>query len=178
MLSQQIAETKEEYSAPHTALERAGRRALYPVLLQYAIAQYENKGLRLLSAPVRFREEGLIVFSSWDKAQGFLLSGAYQGEWHVRECSAGELVSLLLGLHKDSDWVLLNPLPAPLVPGETSTNLARRETFVNYLLGNENKSEIWEISEVCLASSVRGRASIPERRKPWKLRKSHPTFTA
>lgn len=139
MLSKQIAKTKKEYPPPHTALKRVGQRALYPVLLQYAIAQYENKGLRLLSVPVRFREEGLIVFSSWDKAQSFVLSGAYQGEWHVRECSAGELVSLLLGLHKDFDWVLLNPLPAPLVPGETSTNLARRETLVNYLLGNEAK---------------------------------------
>ncbi len=178
MLSQQTAETKEEYSAPHTALERAERPELHPVLLQYTIAQYENKGLKLLSVPERFSEEGLVVFSSWDTAQSFLLSGAYQGEWHVRECSAGELVSLLLGLHKDLDWVLLNPLPARLVPRETSTYLARRETFVNYLLGNENKSEIWEISEVCLASSVRGRASISERRKPWKLRKSHPTFMA
>ena len=137
-----MAEIKEEYSAPRTALEAAGRRELHPVLLQYVIAQYENKGLRLLSVPVRFREEGLIVFSSWDTAQSFLLSDAYQGEWHVRECSAGELVSLLLGLHKDLDWVLLNPFPAHLVPGETSTNLARRETFVDYLLGNESKSEI------------------------------------
>ena len=142
MLSQQTTETKEEYCAPHTALERTERHALHPVLLQYTIAQYENKGLKLLSVPVRFSEEGLVVFSSWDTAQSFLLSGAYQGEWHVRECSAGELVSLLLGLHKDLDWVLLNPLPARLVPGETSTSLARRETFVNYLLGNESKSEI------------------------------------
>ena len=135
MLSRQMAETNKEYSSHRTALDAAGRRALHPTLVQYAIAQYGNKGLRLLSVPLGFREEALLVFSSWEAAQSFLLSDASQGEWHVRECSAGELVSLLLGLYKDLGWVLLDPLPAHLVPGEIPTNLARRENFVNYLLG-------------------------------------------
>ena len=135
MLSRQMAETKKEYSSYHTALDASGRRALRPVLLQYAIAQYGNKGLRLLSVPLGFSEEALLVFSSWEAAQSFFLSDASQGEWHVRECSGGELVSLLLGLYKDLGWVLLDPLPAHLVPGEIPTNLASRENFVNYLLG-------------------------------------------
>ena len=135
MLSRQIAETKKEHRGHHTALDAAEQRGLRPVLSKYAIAQYENKGLRLLSVPLGFSEEALLVFSSWDAAQGFLLSDASQGDWHVRECSAGELVSLLLGLYKALDWVLLDPLPAHLVSGETPSNLARRENFVNYLLG-------------------------------------------
>ena len=135
MLSRQIAGAKKAYSSHHTTLDTPGWRAPQPVLSKYAIAQYENKGLRLLSVPLGFSEEALLVFSSWEAAQGFLLSDASQGDWHVRECSAGELVSLLLGLYKALELVLLDPLPAHLVSGETPSNLARRENFVNYLLG-------------------------------------------
>jgi hypothetical protein len=87
--------------------------ALRPVLLHYAIAQDGANGLKLLRVSSRFGEETLVMFSSWEAAQSFLLSDVFQGEWYARECSAGELTSLLLGPYKAIKWVLFDPSPEP-----------------------------------------------------------------
>jgi hypothetical protein len=52
----------------------------------------------------------------------------------ARECSAGELVSLLLGPYEGIEWVLLDPLPGSLTAGGAQTNLMSRQRFVDYLL--------------------------------------------
>lgn|SRR4051794_1427996 len=77
--------------------EVAGSRALRPVLLLYAIACNGGNRLRLLHVSLGFGQEALVVFSSWRAAQNFYLSEVFRGEWYTRECSAGELISLLLG---------------------------------------------------------------------------------
>jgi len=131
-----MAEAKKKDSEYHTVPDAAGRRALRPVLFKYAIAQDGANGLKLLRVSLRFGEEALVVFSSWKAAQSFFLSNVFQGEWYARECSAGELTSLLLGPYKAIKWVLFDPSPeGSLVERDTQANLMRRERFVDHLLG-------------------------------------------
>ena len=130
-----MEEDKKKSSGHYAAPDAAGRRTLRPRLLYYAIAQDGDNRLRLLHVPLEFGEEALVLFSSWEAAQGFFLSDVSREEWHARECSAGELASLLLGLYVDIDWVLLDPLPGCLTIGGTPTNLMRRKDFVDHLLG-------------------------------------------
>jgi hypothetical protein len=141
MLNRQTAETKKKDSGHHTAHDAAGRRTLRPVLLRYAIAQSGYKGLKLLHVPLSLDEEALVVFSSWETAQRYyvsrrhFLSEVFSGEWHVRACSAGEMVSLLLGPYEGLEWVLLDPQPGVrVVAGSTQANLMSRKWFADQLL--------------------------------------------
>jgi hypothetical protein len=122
----------------HSASSDAARRSgLCSVLLYYAIACHGDNGLKLLHVPLGFGEEALLLFSSWQLAQNFFLSDVFDGEWYVRECSAGELTSLLLGPYKGIDWVLLDPLAGYLKTGGAQANLTSRERFVEHLLGSQ-----------------------------------------
>ena len=136
MLSRQKAEAKKKYSEYHTVPKAARRRTLRPVLLHYALAQDGANGVKLLRVPLRFGEEALAVFPSWEAAQSFFVSDVFQGEWYARVCSAGELTSLLLGPYKDIKWVLFDPSSeGSLAEGGAQANLIGRKRFVNYLLG-------------------------------------------
>jgi hypothetical protein len=108
---------------------------LRPVLLHYAIARHGEDGLRLLHIPLGFDEEALVVFSSSKAAERYFLSNVFSGAWYTRECSGGELVSLLLGPYEGIEWVLVDPLSDCLSAGGTATNLMHRERFVDHLLG-------------------------------------------
>ncbi len=115
--------------------------ALGPVLLHYAIARHGDHSLRLLHVPLGFGEEALVVFSSREPAQRYyysrrhFLSEVFGEEWHARVCSAGELVSLLLGPYESLDWVLLDPQPGMrFAEGSTQADLASRERFMHQLL--------------------------------------------
>ena len=131
-----MAKTIEKVGGHGVAHGEIGRRpAGRPVLLQYVLAREGNKGPVLFSLPLRFDEEALVVFSSGRAAQSFALSNALGQEWRTRICSAGELVSWLLGPYMSIEWVLLDPLPGCLAAGDTPTNPTRWEDFVDYLLG-------------------------------------------
>jgi hypothetical protein len=125
--------TKKErgYVAPRDEVRRP---ALRPVLLHYAIASHGDHGLRLLHIPLGFDEEALVVFSSWEAAQRYFLSEVFSGEWYARECSGGELVSLLLGPYEGIEWVLLDSLPGGLAARDDQTSLISRQHFIDYLL--------------------------------------------
>src|SRR5215212_3886582 len=132
------------------ATDVVGSRVLRPVLLLYAIARHGDNRLRLLHVPLGFGQEALVVFSSWRAAQNFFLSEVLWGEWYTRVCSAGELISLLLGPYEGIEWVLFDPLPEGehlkgehlkgehlrgehLSAGTTQASLLSRESFVDYL---------------------------------------------
>jgi len=122
------------------ATDVVGSRVLRPVLLLYAIARHGDNRLRLLHVPLGFGQEALVVFSSWRAAQNFFLSEVLWGEWYTRVCSAGELISLLLGPYEGIEWVLFDPLPEGehlkgehLGAGTTQARLLSRESFVDYL---------------------------------------------
>jgi len=124
--------TKKEH-APRVAPDMARRRGLCSVLLHYAIARQGYNGLSLFHVPLGFDEEALVVFSSWQAVQRFFLSDVFSGEWYPRECSAGELISLLLGPYEGIEWVLLDPLAGGLTAGGAHTNLISQERFVDHL---------------------------------------------
>jgi hypothetical protein len=127
------------------ATDVVGSRVLRPVLLLYAIARHGDNRLRLLHVPLGFGQEALVVFSSWRAAQNFFLSEVLWGEWYTRVCSAGELISLLLGPYEGIEWMLFDPLPEGehlkgehlkgehLGAGTTQARLLSRESFVDYL---------------------------------------------
>jgi hypothetical protein len=76
----------------------------------------------------------LPVFSFEQLARRFLRSGNFGPEWYVRESYNGELISLLLGLCADIEWILPNPLPEPLAAQDALLNLMDRESFVYFLM--------------------------------------------
>ena len=115
---------------------RAGFSAERPVLLLYVIAWQEGTGPSLLHLPLGFGEVTLPVFSSWAAAQSFVPSSVSEGKCYVKECTAGELVSLLLGPYVGIEWVLLDPVSRRFSVENTSASLISRERFIDYLLGN------------------------------------------
>ncbi len=128
--------TQKKDHGHRAAPDKAGKHTLRPVLLHYAIARDGDSGIRLLHTPSESREEILVVFSSSEIAQDFFLSGVFPVDWHTRECSAGELVSLLLGPYRDIEWVLLDPSSGVRLTEEgNQANLMSREDFIGYLLG-------------------------------------------
>jgi hypothetical protein len=113
----------------------AGRSIRRPVLLRYVVARQGDNGPRLLHVPLGFDDEALVVFTSREAARDFVLSHALEGEWRVRESSAGELVSLLLGPYASIDWVLIDPFSGGHSAEDASENLIPWERFVDQLLG-------------------------------------------
>jgi hypothetical protein len=124
-----------------TAFGTARLRTLRPAPARYAIARHADNGPRLLHVPLGFGEEALVLFSSWEAARGYcssrrrFLSEVFSEEWHARECSTGELVSLLLGPYEGIEWVLLDP-PAGVrfVAEGAQADLMSRERFIHYLV--------------------------------------------
>ena len=139
----EATKTKED-GRPRAATDMTGSRTIRPVLLLYAIAHSGENRLRLLHVPLGFSQEALVVFSSWRAAQNFfLLSDVFRGEWYTRECSAGELISLLLGPYEGIEWVLFNPLPEEEhlnARTTTQANLLSRESFVDHLLDSPTRT--------------------------------------
>jgi len=136
-----VAKATEKDLVRRTEQHEATRPALEPVQLHYALASHGEHGLRLLHVPLGFGEEALVVFSSRETAERYYLSRRHflseivGEEWHARVCSAGELVSLLLGPYEGLDWVLLDPQPVMrFAEGSTQADLASRERFVQQLL--------------------------------------------
>lgn len=130
-MAEAIEEDRQHLAAP----EGAGYRPLRPVLLHYSIARHGATGLTLFRVPLEFGEEALAVFSSWESAQSFFLSDVFSEEWYTRECSAGELVSLLCGPYERVRWVLFDPPSGNhLEESDITTNLISSKRFVDYLL--------------------------------------------
>ena len=135
--------TKGINEAPgdRAARGEATPRALRPVLLRYVIARQEDKSLQILHVPLGFSEEALVMFSSREKAQEYylsrrrFLSEACDEEWYARTYSQCELVSLLLGTCKDTEWVLLDPKPGArfVAPDTQEADFMSRERFVDQL---------------------------------------------
>ena len=144
------------------AYNKVSSRARPLVLLHYMVARQQNVNLELFIVPLRFEEKALLVFSSERTAQTFTLSRTTpEWEWHVRACSAGELVSLLLGLYADINWILLDPLPRRALDKDMPENLVRCDDFIDYLLEHSEAAGPPRCVERCgssiTASLVRSR---------------------
>lgn len=135
------------------------RSARQPVLPHYVIARQEAKGLELLHVPLESGKETLPVFSSEVAARDFLLSNVLGQEWYVRESYTGELVSLLLGLCADIEWVLIDPLP-----GEHTAepaDIMHWESFVDYLLGSKHRLFLTPPQPLVLAAAPPEADNLP-----------------
>ena len=112
--------------------EAPGEAASHEPALQYLIARHENNRLELLTLAATSRGEVLPVFGTERAARDFLRSAGFGGGWLVRESSAGELVSLLLGHLADVESVALDPPPGP--PGTGLPGTSKKE-FIDALMG-------------------------------------------
>ena len=112
--------------------QASGEAASHEHALRYLIARHENNRLELLTLAATSRGEALPVFGTERAASDFLRSGGFGGGWWVRESTAGELVSLLLGHLADVESVALDPHPGPPEAGLPGTS---KKEFIDALMG-------------------------------------------
>ncbi len=73
------------------------------------------------------------VFGAAGAVRDFLHRGCLGGGWRVRESTAGELVSLLLGHPAGVDSVALDPRPGITTPDDAE--LRGKKGFIEVLMG-------------------------------------------
>ncbi len=105
--------------------------------LRYLIARHENNRLELFTLAAASRGEALCVFGTERAARDFLQRGGFGGGWAVRESTAGELVSLLLGHLADVEHVALDPRPGLAAPELRSTS---KKDFIDVLMGESSEA--------------------------------------
>lgn len=107
--------------------------ASHSIFVQYLIVRNDNNRLNILTLPTD-EGESLPVFGNERAAQAFLRSDLRKEGWHVRESTAGELISLLMGHVADVDLVAPNPL-AIGATGETVTpEILSKKNFISSLM--------------------------------------------
>ncbi len=99
----------------------------------WLIAKVEAGRMSVLTTGLARGKKALPVFSFEDEARMFLDLGAPSGGWRVRETTAGEVLSVLLGPCAGVGRVLLDPMPG--VDGRVSADLVgvARKPFVEFL---------------------------------------------
>jgi hypothetical protein len=105
----------------------------HSVPLRYLIARLENNRLRVLTLTAG---ETLPVFGTRRAAHDFLRHGAFGGGWQVRESTAGELISLLMGHLADVEIIALDPRSDLTVPGVSQKVTSKRD-FITALMGGQ-----------------------------------------
>jgi hypothetical protein len=103
----------------------------HSVPLRYLIARLENNRLRVLTLTAG---ETLPVFGTRRAAHDFLRHGGFGGGWQVRESTAGELISLLMGHLADVEIIALDPRSDLTVSGASQKGTSKRE-FITALMG-------------------------------------------
>ena len=104
----------------------------HSVFVQYLIVRNDNNRLNVFTLHTD-GGESLPVFSSETAARAFLRFNRCGVEWHVRESTAGELISLLMGHIADVNLVALNPPPAATENDVTPETVAKRD-FIGSLM--------------------------------------------
>ena len=102
-----------------------------PSRLRYLIARREGNRLEVLTLATRPSRETLPVFTGAGAARSFLRYAG--GDWRVRESTAGELVSLLVGHLPRVDRIVLDPVFG-VSDGGTEPRSATKEEFVASLM--------------------------------------------
>jgi hypothetical protein len=124
--------TREHRGGP-AARSGSGIWARRPVLVHHVVVRDGEKGLEVLRIPQHGKGEALAVFSAGWAARGYLFAEAPGGDWYVKACTPGELLSLLGGPCAGVEWVALDPRPGRGSGGEAA-NVMPRENFLDYLL--------------------------------------------
>ena len=126
----------------------------------WMIAKIEAGRMNVLTTDLAGGEANLPVFSFEDEARMFLEFAASRDGWRVRETTAGELVSVLLGPCAGIGRVLLDPLPG--VDGRVSADLVGmgRKPFVEFLF---SRRTCWPLPGGRIARSTK----LPVRAIAW-----------
>ena len=80
------------------------------------------------------RRDALPLFTTAGSAWDFLRRGGVGGDWWVRESTAGELVSILVGHLPHVDRVVLDPVFG-VSAGDAEPQSASKKEFVSAILG-------------------------------------------
>lgn len=105
----------------------------HALFVRYLIARHSHHRMDVL---VSHTENGaeLPVFSTKQAAWRFLRSSASGSDWHVRESTAGELISLLMGHIADVEKVVVDP-PVRLISDENApTEHFSKNEFIGSLM--------------------------------------------
>jgi hypothetical protein len=101
----------------------------------WIITKHDPIQLRGLTIPLSSGEEALVAFSFNEEAELFLKLGQEVREgWQIRESSAGEIISLLMGPHVDVGRVALDPAPEMLAQKLGGLVSLDRERFMDIIL--------------------------------------------
>ncbi len=95
----------------------------------WLIVNPRSGGSEILRTTLASGEEALPVFGFEEEARMFLDLGT-SGCWRVRETTAGEHTSVLLGSCPGVDRVVLNPLPGPFAQALMGLVGMGREAFM------------------------------------------------
>jgi hypothetical protein len=102
--------------------------------VRYLIARREGTRLEVLTLCAQAGGEALPVFETEGTALAFLRSGGLGGGWRVRESTAGELVSLLMGHLPRVELVVLDPALGVVAEDAEQLSASKKE-FVEALMG-------------------------------------------
>lgn len=105
----------------------------HSVFLRHLIVRRDNNRLNLLTLSTGGREM-LPVFSTELAARTFLRFSLLDAGWQVRESSAGELISLLMGHIADVDLVSLDPPLAAALDESAPVELTTKKDFIGSLM--------------------------------------------
>lgn len=107
----------------------------HSVAVWYLISRCENNRMNVLTVFPRDDEETVPIFGTQQMAGEFLRDGGFGAGWHVRESTAGELISLLLSLLSDVNSVALDPPDLTSMERALATNRATKREFMAVLMG-------------------------------------------
>jgi hypothetical protein len=97
----------------------------------YLISCRRNNRLKVLRVFSESGRETVPVFGTEEAAGSFLGRGGFGPGWHVRETTAGELISLLLSHLRDVDLVSTDPRD----PTRMDLWTTRKKEFIGVLMG-------------------------------------------
>ena len=116
-----------------TLLERDHWYREPAIFVRHIIWRYGYNRLNVLTFPASGGRL-LPVFSDEYAARSFLRLGAFGGGWQVRESTAGELISLLVGQAGDVEWVVLDPPSGLVSDPDVAVGCASKREFIDSLM--------------------------------------------
>ena len=105
----------------------------HSLFVRYLISRHTHHRMEVWVSPVN-DEQAMPVFSTPRAAGEYLRSKNLGIDWHVRESTAGELVSLLMGHVADVGTVVLDPPPGVSASKDSSLNCLSKEAFIGSLM--------------------------------------------
>ena len=100
----------------------------------WIITKHDQSQLRALTVSLSSAEEALAAFSFKEEAELFLMLEQVSEDWQIRESSAGEITSLLMGPYVDVKRVALDPAPEMLAQKMGGLVSLDRQRFMDIIL--------------------------------------------